>query len=94
MSDLTVICNSPGFGPLPPQMLAENGQVSKPDSSWGGGYASRTTPLSEQIGRGEVAFEIASQGTSVERIRAAAAFFTPAGAATVVAEGKERPTLD
>ena len=91
--DLTIICNSPGFGPLSPQVLAENGQVSKLIASFGG-YAYRTTPLSEQIGRGEVAFEIVPQGTLVERIRAAGAgipaFFTPTGVGTVVAEGKEK----
>ena len=91
--DLTIICNSPGFGPLSPQVLAENGQISKLIASFGG-YAYRTTPLSEQIGRGEVAFEIVPQGTLVERIRAAGAgipaFFTPTGVGTVVAEGKEK----
>ena len=96
-SDLTIICNSPGFGSLSPQILAENGQVSKLIASFGG-YAYRTTPLSEQIGRGEVAFEIVPQGTLVERIRAAGAgipaFFTPTGVGTVVAEGKEKRTFD
>ncbi len=91
--DLTIICNSPGFGPLSPQILAENGQVSKLIASFGG-YAYRTTPLSEQIGRGEVAFEIVPQGTLVERIRAGGAgipaFFTPTGVGTAVAEGKEK----
>ncbi len=97
VSDLTIICNSPGFGSLSPQILAENGQVSKLIASFGG-YAYRTTPLSEQIGRGEVAFEIVPQGTLVERIRAAGAgipaFFTPTGVGTVVAEGKEKRTFD
>ena len=91
--DLSIICNSPGFGPLSPQILAENGQVSKLIASFGG-YAYRTTPLSEQIGRGEVAFEIVPQGTLVERVRAGGAgipaFFTPTGVGTVVAEGKEK----
>ena len=97
VGDLTIICNSPGFGSLSPQMLAENGQVSKLIASFGG-YAYRTTPLSEQIGRGEVAFEIVPQGTLVERIRAAGAgipaFFTPTGVGTVVAEGKEKRVFD
>ena len=97
VSDLTIICNSPGFGPLSPQILAETGQVSKLIASFGG-YAYRTTPLSEQIGRGEVAFEIVPQGTLVERIRAAGAgipaFFTPTGVGTIVAEGKEKRSFD
>ncbi len=97
VSGLTIICNSPGFGPLSPQILAENGQVSKLIASFGG-YAYRTTPLSEQIGRGEVAFEIVPQGTLVERIRAAGAgipaFFTPTGVGTVVDQGKEKRTFE
>ena len=53
VTDLTIICNSVGFGPQSPQILAENGQITKLISSFGG-YAYRTTPLSEQIARGEV----------------------------------------
>lgn len=91
--NLTIICNSPGFGPYSPQILAENRQIIKLIASFGG-YSYRVTPLSEQIGRGEVAFEMVPQGTLVERIRAGGAgipaFFTPAGVGTVVEEGKEK----
>jgi 3-oxoacid CoA-transferase len=91
--DLTLICNSPGFGPFSPQILAENRQIKKLIASFGG-YSYRTTPLSEQIGRGEVEFEMVPQGTLVERIRAGGAgipaFFTPTGVGTVVEEGKEK----
>src|SRR5262249_27160783 len=52
------------------------------------------TALSEQIGHGEVEFEMVPQGTLVERIRAGGAgipaFFTPTGVGTVVEEGKEK----
>lgn len=93
VKDLTIICNSPGFGPLSPQILAENRQIKKLIASFGG-YSYRTTPLSEQIARGEVEFEMVPQGTLVERIRAGgagiAAFFTPTGVGTVVEEGKEK----
>lgn len=93
VKDLTVICNSPGFGPYSPQILAENRQIKKLIASFGG-YAYRTTPLSEQIGRGEVEFELVPQGTLVERIRAGGAgipaFFTPTGVGTVIEEGKEK----
>ena len=93
VKDLTLICNSPGFGPLSPQILSENGQIKKLIASFGG-YSYRTTTLSEQIGRGEVEFEMVPQGTLVERIRAGGAgipaFFTPTGVGTVVAEGKEK----
>src|SRR5712692_3542205 len=66
VKDLTIICNSPGFGPYSPQILAENRQIKKLIASFGG-YSYRVTPLSEQIGRGEVEFEMAPQGTLVER---------------------------
>ncbi len=97
VKNLTLICNSPGFGPLSPQILAEGRQVKKLIASFGG-YAYRTTPLSEQIGRGEVEFEMVPQGTLVERVRAGgagiAAFFTPTGVGTVVEEGKEKRTFN
>ena len=93
VKNLTIICNSPGFGPFSPQILAENRQIKKLIASFGG-YAYRVTPLSEQIGRGEVEFEMVPQGTLVERVRAGGAgipaFFTPTGVGTVVEEGKEK----
>ncbi|MEW6298554.1 MAG: 3-oxoacid CoA-transferase [Thermodesulfobacteriota bacterium] len=93
VKDLTLICNSPGFGPLSPQILAENRQIKKLIASFGG-YAYRVTPLSDQIARGEVEFEMVPQGTLVERVRAAGAgipaFFTPTGVGTVVETGKEK----
>ncbi len=93
VKDLTLICSSPGFGPFSPQILAENRQIKKLIASFGG-YAYRVTPLSEQIARGEVAFEMVPQGTLVERVRAAGAgipaFFTPTGIGTVVEAGKEK----
>ncbi len=96
-NDLTLICNSPGFGPFSPQILAENRQIKKLIASFGG-YSYRTTPLSEQIGRREVEFEMVPQGTLVERVRAGGAgipaFFTPTGVGTVVEEGKEKRVFD
>ena len=86
---LTVICNSPGFGPFSPQILAENRQIKKLIASFGG-YSYRVTPLSEQIGRGDVEFEMVPQGTLVERVRAGGAgipaFFTPTGVGTIAGE--------
>src|SRR5262245_33195781 len=93
VKNLTIICNSPGFGPYSPQILAENGQIKKLIASFGG-YAYRQTPLSKQIGREEVEFEMVPQGTLVERVRAGGAgipaFFTPTGVGTAVEEGKEK----
>lgn len=97
VKELTLICNSPGFGPFSPQILAENRQIKKLIASFGG-YAYRVTPLSAQIARGEVEFEMVPQGTLVERVRAAGAgipaFFTPTGVGTVVEEGKEKRVFD
>jgi 3-oxoacid CoA-transferase len=91
--DLTIICNSPGFGPYSPQILAESNQIKKLIASFGG-YSYRVTPLSEQIGRGKVEFELVPQGTLAERIRAGGAgipaFFTPTGVGTLIEEGKEK----
>ncbi len=97
VKDLTLICNSPGFGPLSPQILAENRQIKKLIASFGG-YAYRVTSLSEQIGTGDVAFELVPQGTLIERVRAGGAgipaFFTPTGVGTFVEEGKEKRIFD
>jgi 3-oxoacid CoA-transferase len=94
---LTLICNTPGFGPLSPQVLAENGQVRKLIASFGG-YPYRKTPTEEQIGRGEVEFEVVPQGTLAERVRAGGAglggFFTPTGVGTEVERGKEVREID
>lgn len=56
------------------------------------------SPFEEQYLAGEVELEIVPQGTMVERIRAAGAglggFYTPVGVGTIVAEGKEKKTID
>jgi 3-oxoacid CoA-transferase subunit A len=54
--------------------------------------------LEEQMLSGEVVVELNPQGTLAERLRAGGAgipaFFTPTGAGTVVAEGKETREID
>jgi 3-oxoacid CoA-transferase len=91
--DLTIVCNTPGVGPFSAQLLAEAGLVRKLVASFAA-YPTRVTPIEEQIRRGRIALELVPQGTLVERVRAAGAgipaFWTPTGAGTVVAEGKER----
>lgn len=95
--ELTLICNTPGFGPLSPQVLAENGQVRKLVASFGG-FPYRTTPTEEQIGEGRIEFELVPQGTLVERVRAGGAglsgFYTPTGVGTEVERGKETREFD
>src|SRR5207237_7153505 len=94
---LTVIANTPGFGPLSPQVLFENGQVRKLVASFGG-FPYRMTPAEEMIGRGDVELELVPQGTLVERVRCGgagiAAFYTPTGVGTEIARGKEAREID
>ncbi len=56
-------------------------------------YLGNNEDLHQRMASGEVEVEVVPQGTFVERMRAAgagiAAFYTPTGAGTVVAEGKE-----
>jgi 3-oxoacid CoA-transferase len=94
---LTIVANTPGFGPLSPQILFENGQVRKLVASFGG-FPYRLTPAEEMIGRGEVELELVPQGTLVERIRhggaGLAGFYTPTGVGTEIERGKEVRELD
>lgn len=64
--------------------------------AWKGSFMGGNPDIQEQHARGEVAVELIPQGTLAERIRAGGAgipaFFTPTGAGTVVAEGKEQRT--
>ena len=61
-------------------------------------YIGGNPDLAEQYLAGTVAVELNPQGTFAERIRAGGAgiggFFTPTGAGTVVAEGKETRVID
>src|SRR5437773_5875935 len=90
--DLTVIFNTPGVGPLSAQLLAEAGLVRKVIASFAA-YPTRPTPIEEQIKAGKIELELVPQGTLAERMRAGGAgipaFYTPTGAGTLVAEGKE-----
>ncbi len=96
-SKLTLICNSCGYGPFSPQVLAEGGQLARVVTSFAG-YAFRSTPIAEAIASGEIALDLVPQGTLAERVRAGGAglggFFTPTGVGTVAAEGKEVRELD
>lgn len=95
--DLTIIANTPGFGPMSPQVLFENRQVRKLVATFGG-FPYRMTAAEEMIGRGEVEFELVPQGTLVERVRCGGAgipgFYTPTGVGTEIARGKEVREFD
>src|SRR5439155_13111190 len=90
--DLTVIFNTPGVGPLSAQLLAEAGLIRKVIASFAA-YPTRPTPIEEQIKAGKVELELVPQGTLAERMRAGGsgipAFYTPTGAGTRLADGKE-----
>jgi 3-oxoacid CoA-transferase A subunit len=79
--------------------LIEAGLVSRMITSFPG-YASagKATAFEQRYKAGEITVEIVPQGTLAERIRAAGAgipaFYTPAGAGTVVAEGKPSAWFD
>jgi 3-oxoacid CoA-transferase len=91
--NLTIVSN--GF---PHQPLAENHQVKKFIGAFGGSVYRRAAASEEQIRSGELEFEPSPQGIFTERLRAGAggiaAFFSPVGAHTVVANNKERRTID
>ena len=61
-------------------------------------HPSRVTPFVERYNAGAVDGELVPQGTLAERIRAAAAgiggFYTPTGAGTEIAAGKEHREID
>jgi 3-oxoacid CoA-transferase len=91
--NMTIVSN--GF---PHQPLAENRQVKKFIGAFGGSVYRRAAASEEQIRSGELEFEPSPQGIFTERLRAGAggiaAFFSPVGAHTVVANNKERRTID
>jgi len=97
VSGLTVICNSTGVGPTSAQILAEKRQIRKIVCTYAI-YPIQKTPLAEQIRSGEVELELVPQGTLIERVRAGgaglAAFYTPTGVGTAIAESKEVREID
>jgi len=92
VKDLTIICNSPAGGPTSLQILAELHQIRRLICTYAM-LPSTPTPIAEQIRAGEIELELVPQGTLVERVRAGgaglAAFYTPTGVGTQIAEGKE-----
>src|SRR4051812_21228043 len=93
VTDITLVCNS-----FPYQPLAEKKQIKKLIAAFGGSVYRRAAASEEQIRSGELEFEPSPQGIFTERLRAGAggigAFYSPVGVHTVVADGKERRTID
>lgn len=95
--NLTIICNdtSGGWGGrVDASLLVEARLVRRVVASWPvPASAAVVTPLEQQLRAGEIEMEVVPQGTLAERIRAGGAgiagFYTPTGAGTPFAEGKE-----
>src|SRR5215468_653629 len=92
VKNLTIICNSPAGGPTSLQILAERRQIGRLICTYAM-LPTTPTPIAAQIRAGEIELELVPQGTLVERVRAGgaglAAFYTPTGVGTQIAEGKE-----
>ncbi|MFN8282103.1 MAG: CoA transferase subunit A [Chitinophagales bacterium] len=86
---LTCISNNAGVDGFGLGLLLQQHQIKKMISS----YVGENAEFERQLLSGELEVELIPQGTLAERCRAGAAgipaFFTPAGYATEVAEGKE-----
>jgi 3-oxoacid CoA-transferase subunit A len=91
---LTIISNNCGTTELGLGILLANKQVKKMVSS----YVGENKIFEKQFLSGELEVELNPQGTLAERIRAGGCgiggFFTPTGAGTPLAEGKETRMID
>ncbi|HKD44583.1 MAG TPA: CoA transferase subunit A [Candidatus Angelobacter sp.] len=87
--DLTTISNNAGVDDYGLGKLLSKGQIRKHIGS----YVGENKMFEQMVLSGQVELELNPQGTLAERIRAGGAgipaFFTPTGAGTIVAEGKE-----
>jgi 3-oxoadipate CoA-transferase alpha subunit len=99
--NLTIVCNGPTGTreTRDSSLLVENGQVARVICSFPVGPSTSGGPsaFERQFRAGEVELELVPQGTLNERIRAGGAgigaFFTPTGAGTQFADGKEVRTI-
>ncbi|UFN48704.1 3-oxoacid CoA-transferase subunit A [Roseomonas sp. OT10] len=89
--DLTVVANNAGTGHTGLARLMELGRVRKIICSFP--RSAGSVVFEELYKAGRIELEIVPQGTLAERMRAAGAgvpaFFTPTGAGTLLAQGKE-----
>lgn len=93
--ELTVVHNTAGRGREGVAKLIGEGRVRKIICSFA---RSRGSVLFEEVyARGEIELEMVPQGTLAERMRAGGAgipaFFTPTGAGTKIADGKEQRVI-
>jgi 3-oxoadipate CoA-transferase alpha subunit len=94
--DLTVVNNNAGNGTTGLAALLATGQVRKIICSFP--RQTDSFVFEELYRAGRIELEVAPQGNLAERIRAAGAgigaFYTPTGAGTMLAEGKENRVID
>jgi 3-oxoacid CoA-transferase subunit A len=94
VKNLTIISNNCGTTDKGLGVLLQSKQMKKMIGS----YVGENKELERQYLSGELQLELNPQGTLAERIRAGGAgiggFFTPTGAGTKVAEGKESRIID
>ena len=92
--DLTVISNNAGVDDFGIGVLLKARQVRKMVST----YVGENKEFERQFLSGELEVELNPQGTLAERIRAGGAglggFFTPTGAGTQIAQGKESRVIE
>ncbi|MEW6364079.1 MAG: CoA transferase subunit A [Acidobacteriota bacterium] len=94
VKELTIISNNAGAAQVGLALLLQTRQIRKVIGS----YVGDNKLYEDQLLKGEIETELIPQGTFSERIRAGGAgiggFYTPTGAGTVIAEGKEHRTID
>jgi 3-oxoadipate CoA-transferase alpha subunit len=94
-TDLTLVSNGAGEGDYALAGLFKDGRVRKLIASF---PAPTSIYFRERFAKGEVELELVPQGTLVERIRSAGCgiggFYTPTGAGTELAAGKETRMLN
>ena len=92
--NLTLVVNSGGRDTGPTADLLASGQVGKLICS----FVRADSIAGRLFGAGKLELEIVPQGTLAERLRAAgagvSAFYTPTGADTLLAEGRETRIID
>src|SRR5437870_11335043 len=94
VKNLTCVSNNAGVDDWGLGLLLQTKQIRKMVSS----YVGENAEFERQFLNGELEVELTPQGTLAERMRAGGAgipaFFTPTGAGTLVAEGKEAHVFD
>ncbi len=94
VKNLTFVSNNCGVDEFGLGILLQNKQIKRMVSS----YVGENKEFERQFLSGELEVELTPQGTLAERLRAGgsgiAAFYTPAGYGTQVAEGKETREID